>query len=313
MITGNKNIPKIGACPVLESDTFPFGIYLETIVETDHRVSHSHDYINLIYIVNGAGEHVYNGSHFQVSKGDVFIIEPNKDHYYTANAGHTLEVYGVQFQPELLRNELEVLIKVNPFFDFFYVEPFFRETVDFSLKLTLNPAEQIEFRLLLDLLGDEFNQKRLGYRLMIQTKLLGLFVYLSRCYDKLDNATLLSGLDDCTIIERVCEFIQKYYAQAMTLQQISRLCGMSQSTFTYHFKEVTGMSFLQFRNRVRCDAAKSLLTSSNLKIIAIANEVGFEDVSNFNKTFKRMEGISPREYRKQMTVNGTLYEAPKPR
>jgi len=303
MNTDHKTTAKIGACPLLESDDFPFGMYLEAVEETKDRVPHSHDYINLIYIVEGMGEHIYNGSHFQISKGDVFIIEPSKEHYYTANSGQVLEVYGIQFQPELLRNELEALVKVNPFFDFFYVEPFFRQTVDFSLKLTLNPAEQIEFRLLLDLLADEFKQKRLGYRLMIQTNLLGMFIYLSRCYDKLDKVTLLSALDDHTIIERVCEFIQKHYSKAITLAQISRLCGMSQSTFTYRFKEVKGMSFLQFRNRVRCNAAISLLTSTNLKIITIANEVGFEDVSNFNKTFKRYEGISPREYRKQVSTN----------
>ncbi|WP_145950157.1 AraC family transcriptional regulator [Paenibacillus sp. Y412MC10] len=299
MRTDHKITENKGACPVLESDTFPFGMYLETVSGTQNRIPHTHEYINLIYIVDGEGQHIYNDYRFQISKGDVFIIEPNKEHYYAACSDQTLEVYEVQFKPELLRNELEALVKVNPFFDFFYVEPFFRETVDFSLKLTLNPAEQIEFRMLLDLLAEEFTQKRLGYRVMIQTKLLGMFVYLSRCYERLDKVNILSCIDEQTIIEKVSDFIQKHYAKAITLQQISRLSGMSQSTFTHHFKKIKGMSFLQYRNRVRCNAAKSLLALSNLKIITIASEVGFEDVSNFNKTFKRIEGISPREYRKQ--------------
>jgi AraC-like DNA-binding protein len=47
---------------------------------------------------------------------------------------------------------------------------------------------------------------------------------------------------------------------------------------------------------------------SNLKIITIANEVGFEDVSNINKTFKKIEGISPREYRQQAALIIWNYE-----
>jgi AraC-like DNA-binding protein len=230
-------------------------------------------------------------------------VEPNKEHYYIAILGKTMEVYGVQFRPELLRNELEALTKVSPFFDFFYMEPFFRETFDFSMKLTLNQGDQIEFLLMLELLYEESQQKRLGYRLMIQTKLLSMFIYLSRCYDNLDKTADFSSLKDSEIIDRICEFIQKHHAQPLTLQQISRLCGMSQSTFTHRFKEIKGMTFLEYRNQIRCEVAKDLLIKTNHKIISIAQEVGFEDVSNFNKTFKHLVGSSPGEFRKKAALD----------
>lgn len=68
---------------------------------------------------------------------------------------------------------------------------------------------------------------------------------------------------------------------------------MSVSTFKAKFKANTGRTFLEYRNDMRIMAAKRLLVQTELKMIDIAQEIGFEDVSLFNRTFRQWTGMSP--------------------
>ncbi|MNW07977.1 HTH-type transcriptional regulator YesS [compost metagenome] len=76
------------------------------------------------------------------------------------------------------------------------------------------------------------------------------------------------------------------------------MCGMSQSAFTSRFKQYMGKTFIEFRNEIRIRIAKELMLSTNTNILQIAQEVGFDDLSFFNKLFKQMHGISPGKFRR---------------
>jgi len=283
----------------LESDEFPFFTNVVVLHPKEEVAGHTHEFIELAYVAEGSGEHRYShGKYHEIKPGDVFIIEPNVEHAYRVGPEERLIIYNVLFIPSLLKAELDTLLAVTPFVDFFYVEPLLRNDVRFNTRLTLQRKQQIQMRVSLDRLILEQKNKALGYQILIKTEMIQLFVFLSRCYQQMDFPTKTQTSDEKTI-HTIREFIHRYFAQPLTLEQISHICDMSPSTFSVKFKSHTGQTMIEYRNEIRLNMAKEALLGTDQKIIGVAQEVGFDDVSFFNKQFKKKFGLSPGEFRKQ--------------
>ena len=101
------------------------------------------------------------------------------------------------------------------------------------------------------------------------------------------------------IISDVYTFIRENYFKPISLEKISRFVRMSPFTFSRYFKKNSGAGFVEYLNRVRTNKACYLLRETEYQIHEIATECGFSSISNFNKQFRKTEGISPRDYRAQ--------------
>ncbi|MFC5406255.1 AraC family transcriptional regulator [Cohnella soli] len=279
----------------LESAEFPFSLVPYRLDKGGIVPPHCHEFIEFVYVAEGTGYHEYRGSTYRISEGDVFVIEPETVHSYRAETA--MLFYNVLFLPGILAAELAAMAKVTPFVDFFYVEPFLRHTVQFQAHLILQADERLQMRTLLGRLEDEYESKNAGYRTLVKTKLLEIFVFLSRCYDNWVKKPLTTLTDEQKVMRHVCDFIRLHCGQPLTLPQVSQLCGMSHAAFTAKFKQHTDMTFIEFRNAARTDAACKQLAESEDKILQVALDAGFEDVSFFNKMFKKNVGVTPREYR----------------
>ena len=75
------------------------------------------------------------------------------------------------------------------------------------------------------------------------------------------------------------------------------IVGMNESTFSRHFKKITGNNFVDCVRKIRIARACTLLESEDLGITEICFECGFQNISNFNRNFRREKGMTPREYR----------------
>lgn len=92
-------------------------------------------------------------------------------------------------------------------------------------------------------------------------------------------------------------YIEKHYAEAITLDSIANYLGINKSYFCTIFKKVTKQSFCNYTNAIRVDKSKHLLISTDLSILDIALATGFSSSSYFNTVFKKVTGITPLEYR----------------
>lgn len=81
------------------------------------------------------------------------------------------------------------------------------------------------------------------------------------------------------------------------LAEVARQAGMSTFYFCKMFRKATGLSFTQYLSRSRVEKAKTLLLNRNYRVSEIACEVGFQSLTHFNRTFKRIAGESPTNYR----------------
>lgn len=99
-------------------------------------------------------------------------------------------------------------------------------------------------------------------------------------------------------IEQLLEYITHYYREDLYLERIADQFSMNPKYLSRLFKEKTGINMTEYINMVRITKAKELLTDTDLNIIHIGEEVGFENRTTFFRVFKKMEGVSPNEYRK---------------
>ena len=95
--------------------------------------------------------------------------------------------------------------------------------------------------------------------------------------------------------------IQKSFEQdcsrLYTLEELARQYSISPSSLSHQFKKLTGASVMGYLLSCRMASAKHYLTATNAGIAEIVEKCGFSDSSNFSRTFKKRNGISPTEFR----------------
>jgi len=97
----------------------------------------------------------------------------------------------------------------------------------------------------------------------------------------------------------VYSYIRENYFKPISLEKIAKIAKMSPYSFSHYFKKNCGAGFVEYLTRVRTNKACYLLRETDYQVHDIAMECGFASISNFNKHFRKTEGISPRDYRAQ--------------
>ena len=97
-------------------------------------------------------------------------------------------------------------------------------------------------------------------------------------------------------LERVFQFIFDNYHQTIKLEEVANVANLSVSAFSRFFKKSTRKTFSQFVNELRISMACKKLLSDDFAISEICYEVGFSNLSNFNRQFKKITGFTPSKY-----------------
>jgi AraC-like DNA-binding protein len=101
-------------------------------------------------------------------------------------------------------------------------------------------------------------------------------------------------------IRKAIQLIDEHYHEALTLDAVASHAGISRYHFSRIFKSCTGFSFKNYLNRRRIGAAKHLIRSEGLNASEAAFRVGYSDLSYFSRIFKRLEGMPPSVFRKDL-------------
>ena len=103
--------------------------------------------------------------------------------------------------------------------------------------------------------------------------------------------------DEPKLVSQAKRYIQEHYGERISLDEAARVVNASTRHFCKVFKTVTGITFTDYLARVRVEQAKLLLGNPHLRVSEIAFETGFESISQFNRSFKRITGHSPTQFR----------------
>lgn len=100
-----------------------------------------------------------------------------------------------------------------------------------------------------------------------------------------------------SVVSSLRDYIDRHLNDSLSLKELSDRAGYAPSYFCTLFSRVNGQRLTEYINQRRVSRAQELLRGSNLKIAEICYQAGFNDVAHFNRTFKRVVGITPNQYR----------------
>ncbi|MEM7792256.1 MAG: helix-turn-helix domain-containing protein [Verrucomicrobiota bacterium] len=105
--------------------------------------------------------------------------------------------------------------------------------------------------------------------------------------------------DEPKVVKNAKRYIQNRFQERISLDEAAQAVNASTRHFCKVFKQATGITFTDYLSRVRVEKAKHLLQNPNLRVSEIAFEVGFESISQFNRSFKRVVGMAPTQFREE--------------
>ncbi|MBI5563468.1 MAG: helix-turn-helix domain-containing protein [Chloroflexi bacterium] len=99
------------------------------------------------------------------------------------------------------------------------------------------------------------------------------------------------------VVKQTLAYLQQNYHRALSRQELASAVGVSKDYLSHIFQQELGLSPWEYLNRYRIQQAKALLSNSRASITDIAAQVGFDDLSYFNRVFRKQEGRTPSQYR----------------
>ncbi|MDB5153548.1 MAG: helix-turn-helix protein [Mucilaginibacter sp.] len=104
-------------------------------------------------------------------------------------------------------------------------------------------------------------------------------------------------------IEKVFEYMNDNYNKQVSLAEVSKIAGMPEASFSRFIKKRTGKTFIDSLNEIRLGHASRMLIDTTITVAEIAYKCGFNNISNFNRIFKRKKFCIPKEFRETHTGN----------
>ncbi len=251
---------------------------------------HYHPELELVYIEEGSGKR-HIGNHLSCfSDGDLIMIGSNLPH--------------MGFASRLNGENQEVVLQVD---ENCFGQGFLEMNETASIKKLFETS-----KLGLSFYGD--TKREVGQRLksMFQMapfekmiELIRIFHLLSqsREFEILDAnglSIVISGSDNHRI-DTIYSYVRRHFTEPIALVDVAALVNMTEPSFCRFFKKATNKTFFQFLVEYRIMHASKLLSEKGDKTISmIADECGFQNISNFNRAFKKITGKSPSEYRNDL-------------
>ena len=236
---------------------------------------HTHEYMELFYIIGGTGLFLIDGQERQVSVNDLVIVNPNIPHAEVCINSQSLEyivlgIEGIQLAPG-------------------------RDSRGSFCILDHQKSAEIS-GCMWNILR-EMEQKHTGFQDVCQACMEMLAIRLMRTTDLAvpTEPQAFSGNQQCAAIKR---FIDMHFKESISLEQLAEKAHMNKYYLAHIFKEAYGTSPINYMITRRIVESKYLLAETDLSLTQIAQMLGFSSPSYFSQAFRKSQGISPMDYRK---------------
>ncbi len=286
----NRRIRWSGSSLFPEAD---FPLRVMRIKSHSRAALHGHDFHELVVVLGGAARHVTSEGDYRIDAGDVFLIRGDLAHGY--EDPNRLMIVNILFDPHALSLPMGDLRRLPGYHVLFSIEPLLRRRHAFKGRLKLATDQLAESAQLITRMETELAERPAGYRFLALAHLMHLIGFLSRCYADTDATERRSLM----ALGEVLSFVEKHYAEEITVDRLSEMAAMSESSLMRTFRKVTGKSPMSYVVSLRVTKAAELLRNTDLSATEISYRCGFNDSNYFSRQFRKVMGTPPRTYRKQ--------------
>lgn len=252
---------------------------------------HFHPEHQITLIIKGEGSFTIGESSGKFEKGNMFVIGSNVPHVFRSGR----EFYE---NNKLISHSLSIFFKEDSFGAGFFNMPetkhIGRMFSEFNRGIKIKSDKNCTkyFLNVFDIEGLERIKKFLD--LMNEISTCGGVEFLSR-----EKGIIKSNEQSDRRLNEVFNFVLNNYKNGIKLKTISGIANLSEPAFCRYFKKRTRKTFFDFLNELRISEACKLLLNKDVSISEAAFEVGFNNISNFNRKFKSVLGVTPTEYSKR--------------
>ncbi|WP_173120220.1 helix-turn-helix domain-containing protein [Paenibacillus qinlingensis] len=281
-------------------EEFPFKVEVRTPAYMN-KTKHAHEHLQLCYMMSGSCLHVTNGRSYVLTKGDIFSIPPYQEHRLELRESMDFVLFQIDFMPHAINEGLRDLTRMQTFVDFAYIRPLISQE-DLIPKMALPPNIQSSVENVLQVMRNEWDEMEDGYQLAIKAELLKLLVITGRQYARYSETQGQQEQREVLFhreaFHKAIAYMESQYHEDLNLEDVANIAYMSPSYFSSMLRLVKGKSYIELLSAIRMQVAMELLRDSDLNVTEIASRVGYNHISHFNRMFKKLTGVTPRDFRK---------------
>jgi len=275
---------------VKEGESFFIGIFQDNL---EKSTWHYHNNFEISFITEGSGKRIVGDSIEEFQPGDLAFIGPNLPHVWIADkesripSNRTLEMVFLQFTSNVLSPQLLTLPEFS------------------QVKKALDLSERG-----IQIVGQTLNEVS---EIMLQLPYLKSFERMFHFFMMMDiigksetNVQLASKeylkIRFTTGNKRIAaihEYLMNNYREEVDLKRLAALVNMAEGSLCRFFKMNMGITVFEYLNKIKTEFACKLLMDPDLSIMEACLDSGFNNISHFNKQFKKITGVPPSEYRKR--------------
>jgi AraC-like DNA-binding protein len=264
---------------------------------TEHKMAdimlytHWHEELEVLYIRDGCMLLHIDAQSFQVNQGDIIVIPPNRIHGASRCGASPCDFYAIVFHPSIINSSLHDRIQIS------YIEPFFTKTNKLFYHISGNSEGWDRIHHPVTAVIETYRSKGFGFELLIKSYILQILYGILQFHSDPKGDHRKDGLETTLRMKNILAFLEDHYQQAFTLADWASSINVSKEQFCRFFKKHFHKTPIDYLIHYRISKAADLLIHSDLPMIDIALETGFESANYFTIAFKNKTKVTPREFR----------------
>lgn len=287
-----KNEQKLSYKSHLKSTDTLFEFSTDILVHSEIELSLGwHSQTEIIHILDGEGVFNVSGRKTRVRPGGFVIINPNQIHSAYAVIGRPLRYQSLKFSYKYFES-----FNNDPVYDAF-IRPLLMG--DSFLPSTIQVSFPIHHMVekIFDDVSSIYYSQDFGYELGLRTKLFELlFIFYTHKFIYHRSTPKKVTVSEETV-KRTIDYIHNNYDESFTLDYLADMSSTSKPHLCRTFKRMTAQTITEYQNAYRIKKACELLANTDERIVTIAFQVGYNNISYFNERFRQKTLLTPIEYR----------------
>lgn len=257
---------------------------------------HTHDYIELAYVVRGEFAQKILGKDITFSQGDLCLIDKNCFHQdYIGSTPAVVLFLGIA--NDMFTEIIQENIASGKILSFLNAAILKQKDLRQYLCFHPGPAAAPALEECLYWLLKELMENPTGTHYIRKGLLMRIFGILSTRYE-FNLSSDQQKAKNWLIFEEITQYIRQHYA-TVTIQELSRIFHFQEDYFNRIIKSKTGMTYSAYVKNIRLEHAQELLLNTNMSIEDVASTVGYENRSFFYRIFEEKHHMTPSAFRKQ--------------
>lgn len=233
---------------------------------------HWHDYFEIEIVISGSAEHYYNGTAYNIAKGDCYLLTPVDFHRIETET--PIELINISFDSVWLSEDMQLRLY----------------TLDVAKKRKLSEDEYKRLVTVAELLQKECDEDGPCIKQLLEYILSRIIPPKLSAKATGSSSTQLNG------IMNAVAYIEQHFREKITLDMLSKISGYHPAYFSNLFCKVVGETYIERLTSLRINYAKMLL-KKGVSVSEACFASGFGSLSNFSAVFKKKSGMSPNDYR----------------